>query len=444
NTINGLKGDLILLSWFWDWLRGCNVPDTNQTNRQQALARKHVLECDTNDRAVFKRTGRDVVIKRRFAETSSSNRIRDARRRIPADNQLRDRLLGGEFHFLVIDTETVSLDDRNAFQIAIVDPADPDRQLNIFLKLSDGTVLDKPRIINGKAVTAEWLNENGLTKDEARLKISKFVEALNKNPGHTVCAVFYNAKFDVEALACTLGSSYVYSQFPYVACIYELVKLPQLWVHLRQPVPVDYSLGMVCKRVGVTNSSPHCALADAVATKNLFLNISSRLRDDLLSLIIISIGDIFDGEASLPLDKKVVIDDYLSFVFRHTDLESGASLRGLRHALYDQWRKDKGCMALDLCTQVDSVQSQVGDDCQEVIALRSQLKSIQEQLEEANVEVAGLRSEVHTLRIRNSTQARVIAKRDSELLHAVGQVDYLRTRAIERKPVHIISPSDWF
>lgn len=130
NTINGLKGDLILLSWFWDWLRGCNVPDTNQTNRQQALARKHVLECDTNDRAVFKRTGRDVVIKRRFAETSSSNRIRDARRRIPADNQLRDRLLGGEFHFLVIDTETVSLDDRNAFQIAIVDPADPDRQLN--------------------------------------------------------------------------------------------------------------------------------------------------------------------------------------------------------------------------------------------------------------------------------------------------------------------------
>ncbi|EJK54711.1 hypothetical protein THAOC_25640 [Thalassiosira oceanica] len=79
------------------------------------------------------------------------------------------------------------------------------------------------------------------------------------------------------------------------------------------------------------------------------------------------------------------------------------------------------------------------EKCQ-VFVMRSQLEAIQEQLEDANGEVASLRSEVNILRIRNDTQREVIAKRDSELLHALGQVDYLRTCAIENKPVHIISP----
>ena len=59
-------------------------------------------------------------------------------------------------------------------------------------------------------------------------------------------------------------------------------------------------------------------------------------------------------------------------------------------------------------------------------------------------EADGLHREVCSLKVKVGKQSDVIAERDTELQHALGQAIYLKRRAIKNEPVIVLSPADWF
>ena len=132
NTINYSKLDLILMerTWKFDESGGRNVPSECQSSRQQAVARRFVLEQDAADTAEITQIDRRVVFQRRNAEIKRNERMKQARLGTRSDIEFGEQLEDGNLLFLVSDVETISLDDRRAIQIAIVNPADTDAELN--------------------------------------------------------------------------------------------------------------------------------------------------------------------------------------------------------------------------------------------------------------------------------------------------------------------------
>lgn len=305
-------------------------------------------------------------------------------------------------------------------------------------------------MINGQHVTTDWLNMFGLTVEEAMAEINAFISRhkAGLNGCHS-CALFYNSLFDTEAMFDTFGRNYVEDLFPYVGCIYEIMKLPVTWAALKKGFPAsDFSLEAICRRLKVINESPHCALADATATSEVLRQIPATKRIHLLSLTMTKCRDRLVAESIYP--PSISIDDYFEFVFDNSLLVDGSNLTGLRHAFDNQVELDRTSLAglPSNCTPVHAMRSGSASETEE--SLRVQLDESECMINDLISTVNHLRTKVDTLQVRNDTLqvkndtlSKDLNKREGQLLHALEQVDYLAECDIYQKPAMATSPASW-